>query len=72
MDPAVLPTGKTGTAGKTARVQNIAKAIDPRTTSSTEANTIFFSKKSRKKRRVLKLTMYTGFASQRYEANKYL
>ena len=40
-DPAVLPTGTKGTAGKTANTQKIAKAIEPRTTFTEEAKAIF-------------------------------
>jgi hypothetical protein len=32
MEPAVLPMGKKGTAGKTAKIQKIAKATEPKTT----------------------------------------
>ena len=41
MDPAVLPTSRKGTAGKTANTQKIAKAIEPRTTFTEEAKAIF-------------------------------
>ena len=41
MDPAVLPTGRKGTARKTANTQKIAKAIEPRTTFTEEAKAIF-------------------------------
>ena len=40
-DPAVLPTGRKGTAGKTAKTQKIAKAIEPKTTFTEEAKAIF-------------------------------
>ena len=40
-DPAVLPTGRKGTAGKTTNTQKIAKAIEPRTTFTEEAKAIF-------------------------------
>ena len=40
-DPAVLPTGRKGTVGKTANTQKIAKAIEPRTTFTEEAKAIF-------------------------------
>lgn len=40
-DPAVLPTGRKGTAGKTANTQKIAKAIEPRITFTEEAKAIF-------------------------------
>lgn len=40
-DPAVLPMGRKGTAGKTASIQNMAKAIEPSTTAGTEASAIF-------------------------------
>lgn len=36
-DPAVLPTGIKGTAGKTAKTQNTPKAIEPKTTFTVEA-----------------------------------
>jgi hypothetical protein len=32
MEPAVLPMGKKGTAGKTAKIQKTAKASEPKTT----------------------------------------
>ena len=38
---SVLPTGRKGTAGKTANTQKIAKAIEPRTTFTEEAKAIF-------------------------------
>ena len=41
MDPAVLPTDRKGTAGKTANTQKIAKAIEPRTTFTEGAKAIF-------------------------------
>lgn len=40
-DPAVLPIGMNGTAGKTANTQKMAKAIEPRTTLTLEAMAIF-------------------------------
>jgi hypothetical protein len=40
MEPAVLPTGRKGTAGKTAKIQKIAKATEPKTTFSIGARAI--------------------------------
>jgi hypothetical protein len=39
-EPAVLPIGRNGTAGKTANTQNIAKAIEPKTTFGVGAKAI--------------------------------
>ena len=39
-DPAVLPMGRNGTAGKTASIQKIAKATDPSTSFGIDANAI--------------------------------
>lgn len=40
MAPAVLPIGRRGTAGKTAKTQKTTNAIEPSTTFSTEARAI--------------------------------
>jgi midasin (ATPase involved in ribosome maturation) len=40
MEPPVLPMGKKGTAGKTAKIQKIAKATEPKTTFLNEPRTI--------------------------------
>jgi hypothetical protein len=40
MEPAVLPMGKKGTAGKTAKIQKIAKATEPKTTFLNEPRAI--------------------------------
>lgn len=37
-DPAVRPTGRKGTAGNTASIQNVAKAIEPKTSCEMEAS----------------------------------
>ena len=47
MDPAVLPTGRKGTAGTTANTQKIAKAIEPRTTFTEEAKAIFVAQQEK-------------------------
>jgi len=45
-DPAVLPIGRKGTAGKTAKTQKIANAIKPNTTFETGANAIIATKQA--------------------------
>lgn len=43
-DPAVLPIGRKGTAGKTANTQNTPKATEPRTSFGTGARAILVNK----------------------------
>ena len=45
-DPAVLPMGRKGTHGKTARTQKTAKAIEPKTTVGVRANAIVVVKQA--------------------------
>ena len=64
-DPAVLPTGRKGTAGKTANTQKIAKAIEPRTTFTEEAKAIFAAQQE-------KICTSVGKEIQHFTINKRL